>query len=234
MDYSIQMKLRATSIIAVLALVLLGGIFYWRAHRYDEQAVIPQAPMGIALAYFAGGCFWCTEADFEKVPGVIEAISGYAGGHLEDPTYPEVVKETTGHRETVEVRYDPTNVSYQELVKYFFAHIDPTDDGGQFIDRGESYTSAIFYRSDEERQIATDVIQNLEESGAYENPIVTALLPLNQFWIAEEYHQDYYKKNPVRYDYYRSGSGRDKRLAELCAFRAAKGFPCINFPLVTH
>lgn len=221
------MRLRFPSVFFLLMLLsMLGGIFYWRAHRYDEPAIIAPAPASVSLAYFAGGCFWCTEADFEKVPGVIEAISGYAGGHLENPTYPEVVTETTGHRETVEVRYDPSLVNYQKLVEYFFTKIDPTDVGGQFIDRGESYTSAIFYSSEEERQIVLGVTKRLMEGGAYEKPIVTVLLPLDRFWPAEEYHQDYYKKNPVRYDYYRGGSGRDQRLSELCAFRTAKGFPC--------
>lgn len=212
----------------LVVIVLMGSVTYWRAHRYDEQAVVAPPQEDIALAYFAGGCFWCTEADFEKLAGVTEVISGYAGGHLENPTYPEVVKETTGHRETVEVRYDPNKVTYRALVEYFFAHIDPTDSGGQFIDRGESYTSAIFYRNDDERKVAEDAVDALTKAGAYEKPIVTSLLPLSRFWVAEEYHQDYYKKNPLRYDYYRSGSGRDQRLEKLCDFRAAKGMPCAH------
>ncbi|OGZ06022.1 MAG: peptide-methionine (S)-S-oxide reductase [Candidatus Lloydbacteria bacterium RIFCSPHIGHO2_02_FULL_54_17] len=223
------MRFRPFSVVLFLILLaVIGGIFYWREHRYDEKAVVAPAETGIALAYFAGGCFWCTEADFEKLAGVIEAVSGYAGGHLENPTYPEVVKETTGHRETVEVRYDPNKVTYRTLAEYFFAHIDPTDAGGQFVDRGESYTSAIFYQSAEEHAIAEDVVKELTKTGAYEKPIVTSLLPLTRFWIAEEYHQDYYKKNPLRYDYYRGGSGRDQRLKELCDFRATKKMPCDN------
>lgn len=222
------MRLRRVYIFFLVLLGLVSAVFYWRAHRYDEAAIVPPVPAGIAKAYFAGGCFWCTESDFEKVPGVLSVISGYAGGHLENPTYPEVVTETTGHREAVEVRYDPKKVSYQGLVEYFFTRIDPTDPGGQFVDRGESYTSALFFLSKEEEQTAKDIVAKLTQGGTYEKPIVTAILPLTHFWVAEEYHQDYYKKNPLRYEYYRSASGRDARISALCAYRATKGFPCVD------
>ena len=214
--------------LALIALILAAYGYYFRAHRYDVKGAIPEASPGVSEAYFAGGCFWCTEADFEKLPGVSEVISGYAGGHLTDPTYPEVVKETTGHRETILVRYDPTEVTYQELVEYFFSHIDPTDPQGSFVDRGESYTSAIFYSSETEKQIAEEEITRLNASGVYDRPVATMLVPFVKFWPAEEYHQDYYKKNPLRYEYYRDRSGRNEYVEKTCALRDAKGVPCIQ------
>ncbi len=215
--------------IVLLVIVLVGGwIYYQREFAIPKQtpAIIPPVGESEAVAYFAGGCFWCMEADFEKVPGVTAAISGYAGGHVEKPAYADVVTETTGHRETVEVRYDPSRVSYRQLVEYFFAHIDPVDSGGQFVDRGESYTAAIFYKSEEEGHAARAVMQELADKNVYGEPIVTAVLPFTNFYPAEEYHQDYHTKNPTRYSYYRAHSGRDDRLAELCVLRAAKGFSC--------
>lgn len=216
------------SLLVVVAVVLAVGVMgmYWRAHRYDTPTLVTPIPAGIQTAYFAGGCFWCTEADFEKVPGVTAVISGYLGGHTEHPTYPQVVTETTGHRESVEVRYDPTRVDYATLVAYFFAHIDPTDAGGSFVDRGESYTSAIFYRTEAEQEIINVEIARLTKAGAYTLPIVTSVLPLSTFWPAEEYHQDYHTKNAVRYGYYRNASGRDQKIGELCAYRETKGVPC--------
>lgn len=162
------------------------------------------------IATFAGGCFWCTESDFEKVDGVIAAISGYAGGTLENPTY----ENHEGHREAVQVTYDPKIVSYKELVDYHFRHIDPTDAGGQFVDRGFQYSSAIWYHSAEQQQIAEQVKQELEESGVFDEPIVTSIENYTTFYPAEDYHQDYYKKSPTRYQFYRHGSGRDQFLEE--------------------
>jgi peptide methionine sulfoxide reductase msrA/msrB len=216
-------------IIILIVAAILGAVstyFAMRENRYDRPATINPISPGIKSAYFSGGCFWCTEADFEKLTGVKEVISGYSGGHTVDPTYEEVVTETTGHRETVEVRYDPALVSYRTLVEYFFAHIDPVDDGGQFVDRGESYTSAIFYMNDEERSVIEDEIKRLETTGAFSEPIATAVLPFSKFYPAEEYHQDYHAKNPIRYNYYRNGSGRDKRLKEICEIRVEKYAPC--------
>lgn len=164
---------------------------------------------GFSVATFAGGCFWCVEADFEKVPGVEEVISGYTGGETQNPKYKQVSAGTTGHREAVQVYYDKEKVDYRTLVQYFFRHIDPTDPEGSFGDRGQQYTSAIFYNNQEEKQIATEEKERLRKSMLFEKEIATEILPLGKFYDAEKYHQNYYDKNAFRYKYYRSGSGRD-------------------------
>ncbi len=157
-----------------------------------------------AVAYFAGGCFWCTEADFEKQEGVSEAISGYMGGETENPTYKEVSRNNTGHRETVEVHYDPSVISYQELLDTFWRMHDPTDAGGSFIDRGESYTSAIYYANEEQKRLAEGSKRALENSDKFRKDIATVIEDGGTFYPAEEYHQDYYKKNSLSYSFYRS------------------------------
>jgi peptide methionine sulfoxide reductase msrA/msrB len=166
--------------------------------------------MTTATAVFAGGCFWCTESDFEKVPGVSEAISGYTGGKEVNPTYEQVSGHATGHVEAVKVIYDPAKVSYGQLVEWFWRHVDPTDAGGQFVDRGAQYRSVIFVADDEQRRIAEASKQKLAASGHFDDPIVTEILPLGPFYEAEDYHQDYYSANPFRYGWYRSGSGRNQ------------------------
>ncbi|MBI5606484.1 MAG: peptide-methionine (R)-S-oxide reductase MsrB [Deltaproteobacteria bacterium] len=163
-------------------------------------------------ATLAGGCFWCTEADFEKLPGVSKVISGYTGGHKKNPTYKEVSAGTTGHVEAIQVFYDPSRVSYTTLLDYFWRHIDPTDPGGQFVDRGEQYRSIIFYHDEEQKKLAEKSKEALMRSGRFTKPIATEILPFTQFYEAEEYHQDYAKKNPLRYKYYRYNSGRDQFL----------------------
>jgi len=170
-----------------------------------------------ASAVFAGGCFWCTESDFEKVDGVIDAISGYTGGHVKNPTYKQVSAGGTGHLESVKVIYDPSKVSYEQLLDYFWRHVDPTDPGGQFVDRGSQYRSAIFYANETQKRLAEKSKQQLEASGKFNIPIVTDILPLGEFYPAEDYHQNYYKKNPIRYHYYRYGSGRDQFLKKTWA-----------------
>lgn len=209
---------------------IAGSVWYWRQHRYDQRAsIVPPAP-GTERAYFAGGCFWCTEADFEKLDGVREAISGYAGGTTFDPTYESVGTQRTGHLETVEVRYDPKHVSYQALVQYFFSHVDPTDGGGQFVDRGDSYRPAVFSRNAEEKRVVEEEIRRLEKSGIYGKPFSTELRVFERFYPAEEYHQDYWKKNPVRYIFYRSNSGRDQYLKDICSLRRQAEIPCLATP----
>ena len=163
-------------------------------------------------AVFAGGCFWCMESAFEKIDGVVEVISGYTGGHKKNPTYEEVSAGVTGHVEAIEVFYDPQKITYAELLDVFWRQIDPTDPDGQFVDRGGQYGSAIFYRTGEERNLALESLEKLQKSGKVKGPIVTKILPASKFYIAEEYHQDYYKKNPIRYKYYRNNSGRDRYL----------------------
>jgi len=160
------------------------------------------------LATFAGGCFWCMVSPFDKWPGVIRVVSGYTGGHKENPTYEEVCAGTTGHYEAVQITFDPEQISYEELLDIFWRQIDPTDPGGQFHDRGDSYRTAIFYHNEEQRRLAEASKQALEASGKFDKPIVTAILPAGPFYPAEEYHQDYYKKNPVHYTAYKKGSGR--------------------------
>jgi peptide methionine sulfoxide reductase msrA/msrB len=165
--------------------------------------------MALEKATFAGGCFWCVEAPFEKIAGVASVVSGYTGGHKENPTYEEVSAGTTGHLEAVQISYDPTKIGYDELLNVFWRTFDPTDAGGSFYDRGTQYTSAIFYHSDEQKALAEASKMALDESGRFDEPIVTPIRPAETFYLAEVYHQDYYKKNPLHYHQYRSGSGRD-------------------------
>src|SRR5690625_1986430 len=159
-------------------------------------------------AIFAGGCFWCMVEPFDERPGIIEVVSGYTGGDKPNPTYEEVCSETTGHREAVEITYDPIVFPYKKLVELFWQQIDPTDAGGQFHDRGESYKTAIYYNSEEQRQIAEQSKKELEASGKFNKPIVTDILPAKTFYRAEESHQDYYKKQSFHYQLYKKGSGR--------------------------
>lgn len=166
-------------------------------------------------AMFAGGCFWCIEAAFEHVDGVVTAVSGFAGGTEENPTYEHVSSGTTDYLESVLVLYDPDVVTYRELVDYFWKQFDPTDDSGSFVDRGHQYTSAIFYFTDEQKREAEASKQALEDSGIFDDPIVTPIRTATPFYPAEQYHQDYYKENPIRYTYYRNGSGRDQFLKEV-------------------
>ena len=166
-------------------------------------------------ATFAGGCFWCLESDLEKVDGVLEVISGYTGGHVENPTYEDVSLGRTGHVEAVQVVYDPAKVSYEQLLDVFWRHIDPTDPGGQFVDRGPQYRTAIFYHDEGQKRLAEVSRQKLQESGRFSKPIVTEILPLGKFYKAEDYHQDYYQKSPVRYQFYRAASGRDAFLKNV-------------------
>lgn len=174
-----------------------------------------RAEAGQAEATFAGGCFWCTESDFEKLGGVLAAQSGYSGGTVVNPTYEQVSAGETGHIEAVRVIYDPKKVSYAQLLEYFWRTIDPTDAGGQFCDRGSQYRAAIFAHDDKQRSTAEESRQRLMVSGALKKPVVTEILPAAPFYPAEEYHQDYYKKNTLRYKYYRSSCGREKRLKQL-------------------
>ncbi len=166
-------------------------------------------------AVFAGGCFWCMTPPFEKLDGVQQVISGYTGGHTVDPTYADVTSETTGHLESVEVIYDPAKISYQKLLDVFWHQINPTDAGGQFVDRGESYRTAIFYENAEQKKLAEASKEALERSGRFSKPIVTEIRPAGPFYRAEEYHQDYWKKNPLRYKFYRYNSGRDQYLEKV-------------------
>ena len=165
-----------------------------------------------AVATFAGGCFWCVEADFEKVEGVSEAISGFAGGKESNPAYKDVASGKTGHVEAVQVLFDPAKVSYSALLEVFWKHVDPTDQGGQFVDRGAQYRSAIFYHDEAQKQLAEKSRESLESSGIFDRRIVTEIRLLQKFYKAEDNHQDYYKNHSIRYRYYRYNSGRDQFL----------------------
>ena len=177
----------------------------------------------LAVATFAGGCFWCVESDFDTVPGVVETISGYTGGTVDHPTYEQVSEGGTGHREAVQIRYDPKQVSYERLLHIFWRSVDPTDDGGQFCDRGESYQTAVFVGNDEERRLAEASKETLEQSAVLDAAVVTPIEPAGDFYPAEGYHQDYYTKNPFRYRYYRFACGRDSRVQQVWGKQAHDG-----------
>lgn len=207
----------------ILSMTTAGMVF-----AADNQAGGAQQGQETAsreVALFAGGCFWCMESPFERLDGVLSVESGYAGGTTANPTYENY--GAGGHIEVVEVVYDAKRVSYGQLLDIFWRQIDPTDAGGQFVDRGHAYTSAIFYRSEEQRVQAEASKKQLEASGVFDKPIVTPILPAPTFYRAEEYHQDYYKKNPLRYAYYRNGSGRDAFLQKTwsAVSTAKKGEP---------
>jgi peptide methionine sulfoxide reductase msrA/msrB len=205
----------------VRALHLLAALLAGAALACGPTEAAPEtqapAPAGAGVATFAGGCFWCMEPPFEKLAGVSEVFSGYSGGHVPSPTYEQVSAGGTGHAEAVQVHYDPARISFAELLEVFWRQIDPTDAGGQFVDRGRQYRSAIFYHDPEQRRVAEASKQALAESGRFAAPVVTEIVPFESFHRAEEYHQDYYEKNPLRYKFYRAGSGRDRFLERTWA-----------------
>ncbi|RAN38558.1 hypothetical protein HY26_03820 [Hyphomonas sp. GM-8P] len=182
----------------------------------QDQVSSPDAKR-LSTAVFAGGCFWCVEADFDKVDGVVSTVSGYTGGTVVNPTYKQVSHEKTGHYEAVKVTYDPDKVSYDALVDYYFHHIDPTDATGQFCDKGDSYRSAVFVANGDQREVVEAEIDMINASGVLGTPVVTQILDASTFWPAEDYHQDYYKKNPLKYRYYRTACGRDARVKNVWA-----------------
>lgn len=197
--------------IAALGVVALNFLFK------DDTALAEPGQNNIdqgSLATFAGGCFWCMEKPFEKIPGVYEVTSGYTGGDEKNPTYEQVWKHKTHHLEAIQVRYDPTRVSYTELLDVFWRQIDPTDDGGQFGDRGDSYKTAIFFHTDRQHDLAKISLEELDKSGRFTKPIATEIRKAKTFWHAEDYHQDFYKTNSTHYYKYRKGSGRDQFLTE--------------------
>ncbi len=214
--------------ICLLALIIGGvWIYSWYKGHYgpsalDTTAVVHSMATSTdsdmattSIAYVAGGCFWCTESDFEKLPGVLDVVSGYMGGTKDHPTYTDVSSGDTGHRESVKIVYDPQKLSYKQLVFWLLRHSDPTDADGSFFDRGTQYASAIFYSNQTEKTDALTVIQKITALEIFPKPIVTAVLPAGSFWIAESYHQDFYRQNPIRYQYYRKGSGRDAYIASI-------------------
>jgi peptide-methionine (S)-S-oxide reductase len=201
--------------IALAGIAVLAFLGQAEAADTPTTAKPSDVPANAAVATFASGCFWCTESDFEQVPGVFAAVSGYTGGTVADPTYQQVIAGSTGHAEAVQVFYDPVKVSYEHLLDVFWHTSDFLDDGGQFCDRGDQYRSEIYYNNDEQRRLAEASKAQLAEARHSNQPIVTKIVRAEAFYKAEEYHQDYYKKNPLRYKYYRWNCGRDQRLAEI-------------------
>jgi peptide methionine sulfoxide reductase msrA/msrB len=215
------MKLFSTIIMGLLLLGMGGQAAVGSEEKIMDKKTI-DTPDGTRNAVFAGGCFWCTESDFENLPGVLMVVSGYTGGTLANPTYEQVSGGGTGHVEAIQVVYEPDKVSFEQLLEVFWRGVDPTDNGGQFVDRGAQYRSAIFYADEEERKTAEKSRQALVDSGRFSKPVVTEILPLGPFYPAEAYHQDYYLKNPLRYQWYRSGSGRDQFLREVWGPESSK------------
>jgi peptide methionine sulfoxide reductase msrA/msrB len=205
------------AILLIFALVIAGASFAAlqscgkpvMGEDKEERKTMDRSAQ-FKTATFAGGCFWCTEADFEKLPGVKAVISGYTGGREKNPTYGMVSSGGTGHAEAIQVTYDPKVISYQTLLDFFWRHVDPTDAGGQFVDRGSQYRSAIFYHDKEQRALAEPSKKAQDESGRFKNPIVTEIVAFEEFYPAEDYHQDFYKTHPIRYKAYRWHSGRDR------------------------
>ncbi len=166
-------------------------------------------------AVLAGGCFWCIEADYEKLDGVVDVVSGYAGGHVKNPTYKQVSAGGSGHIEVVKVTYDADRINYSQILDYFWRHVDPTRDDGQFCDRGPQYRPAIFYQDEAQKKLAQASTKQIEQTKPFEQPLKVELIQLSTFYPAEDYHQDYYKKNPIRYNFYRYNCGRDARVEQL-------------------
>jgi len=191
-------------------------------HNDMQNVSLSDHDDNLAQATFAGGCFWCMEPPYEKLDAVVKVVSGYTGGHNEKPTYAEVTTGNTGHFEAIQILYDPTKISYDELLDIFWKQIDPTDGGGSFADRGPQYISAVFYHDNEQKRLAEKSKQKLDKAKVYDKPIVTEILPYDVFYPAEKYHQDFYKKNPIRYKAYRFGSGRDRFLKKVWGNRMEK------------
>ena len=202
------------NILRILEIPLMGGLMLFGLPGQAPGAGEETAAGELAKATFAGGCFWCMEHPYDELEGVVSTTVGYTGGHKDNPTYQEVSAGTTGHAEAIEIVYDPRKVGYQKLLEVFWRNIDPTVRDAQFCDHGSQYRSAIFFHDEEQERLAGESKQALQDSGRFAE-VVTEISPASTFWEAEEYHQDYYRKNPIRYKVYRYGCGRDRRLKEL-------------------
>jgi peptide-methionine (S)-S-oxide reductase len=200
-------------IITLIAMLVWGGMHMAQAGKDGSVSAAPAKTL--EKATFAGGCFWCMEPPFEKLEGVESVIAGYTGGRTENPTYEEVSSGMTGHAEAVEVHYDPARITYAALLDVFWHNIDPTTRDRQFVDMGSQYRTAIFYHNEEQKRLAEESKKKYDASGRFGKPIVTEIVPAGKFYPAEEYHQDYYKKNTVRYKFYRFNSGRDQYLEKI-------------------
>jgi peptide-methionine (S)-S-oxide reductase len=199
----------------LLISILTGLLFASPAHAQQPIPNQKVSPDQYEKATFAGGCFWCMEPPFDKLDGVISTTSGYSGGHQVNPTYEQVSAGGTGHAEAVQIVYDPGRISYEKLLEVFWRNVDPTTRDAQFCDHGQQYRTAIFYHNDKQRELAERSKEALDKTKPFKEPIVTEITPASVFYPAEEYHQDFYKKNPVRYKFYRYNCGRDQRLEQL-------------------
>ncbi|MFQ5528032.1 MAG: peptide-methionine (S)-S-oxide reductase MsrA [Thermoanaerobaculia bacterium] len=216
MRVGVQLRSRRglTALAAALLVAACSGTGAELAHA-DQPDAAAVGETGLAKATFAGGCFWCMEPPFDELEGVVSTTSGYTGGPERNPTYKDVSYGRTGHAEAVEILYDPERVSYEELLDVFWRNIDPLTENAQFCDKGSQYRTAIYYRGEDEGGLARESKRMIEESGILDGPIVTEIEPASEFWPAEEYHQDFYKKNPVHYKRYRYGCGRDRTLERI-------------------
>lgn len=204
-------------LLAIIQVLWLSIVSCSQAENGDSQSEsidIENYKGKKAMATFAGGCFWCIEAPFEGIDGILSVVSGYSGGKEKNPTYGEVASGKTSHRESVQITFDPDIISYSELLDIFWQQFDPTDEGGSFYDRGFQYSSAVFYHDKNQKEVAENSIKRLEAAGIFDKPIVTPVIKYSNFYPAEDYHQDYYKKNPEEYYAYREGSGRDAFIAK--------------------
>ena len=199
--------------LVLLTAAAIGGLVVVADNNGDHGSAGPASET--AVATFAGGCFWCMEPPYDKLEGVISTTSGYAGGHTANPTYLAVSGGRTGHTEAVQIVFDPTVVSYDALLEVFWRNIDPTTPNRQFCDRGSQYRSAIFYHDAQQQAAITRSLESVYQNKPFEDEIVTEVVPITEFYVAEDYHQDYYVKNPVRYKLYRYNCGRERRLKEL-------------------
>lgn len=216
MEATTMRKLTRHILIAItIGSLAIAGFVNSNAESEPETASAESAlaDESLSRATFAGGCFWCMELPFEKIKGVTSVISGYSGGHVENPMYRQVTSGTTGHAEVVQVTYDAEIVSFEALLDVYWRQFDPTDPDGSFVDRGSQYRSVIFYHDMEQQRLAVESKKELDGSGRFPKPVVTEILPFQEFYPAEDYHQDYYRVNPIRYKYYRRNSGRDQYLA---------------------
>ena len=215
-------RLRVRRVLLISAGIFLA-VFWVSAHAGEKSKEISKdASSGLEKATFAGGCFWCMQPPFDKLDGVVSTTAGYTGGRTENPTYDEVSSGGTGHAEAVEILYDPKKIGYEKLLEVFWHNVDPTDDRGQFCDYGGQYRSEIFYHNTEQKRLAEQSKAELERSKPFKDPIVTRITPASTFYPAEEYHQMYYKNNPIRYKFYRYNCGRDARLNQLWVWGGLK------------
>ena len=196
-------------------LIIITFVFSFLANGEDRKGEIKMEKEILEKATFAGGCFWCIESAFDELEGVKEAVSGYTGGKTKNPTYTEVCSGNTGHHEAVQVTFNSDKITYKELVEIFWQQIDPTDPTGQFADKGSQYKTAIFYHNEEQKEIAEESKKALDKSGKFDKPIVTEIKEATEFYLAEEYHQNYYKTCPVKYQNYKVGSGRESFLKKI-------------------